>query len=44
MLTELLCLLHAPRHFEATYCDGEIYVAEVEASATADSANQSQGD
>jgi hypothetical protein len=38
MLTELLWMLRAPKHFEATYCDGEIYVAEVEQAAAADSA------
>ena len=39
MLTELLLVLSAPKHFEATYCDGEIYLAEVEQNAPADSLN-----
>lgn len=39
MLTELLLVLNAPKHFEATYCDGEIYLAEVEQSSTGDHLN-----
>ena len=39
MLTELLWMLSAPRHFEATYCDGEIYLAEVVQNAAGDSPN-----
>jgi hypothetical protein len=40
MLTDLLWMLRTPRHFEATYCDGEIYVAEVERNAAGDSPNE----
>jgi hypothetical protein len=39
MLTELLLVLNAPKQFEATYCDGEIYLAEVEQDAAGDRLN-----
>ena len=38
MPTGLLQMLHTPQRFKATYCNGEIYVAEVEQAAPADSA------
>ena len=40
MPTGLLLILDAPQRFKATYCNGEIYVAEVEQDGTADSANE----
>jgi hypothetical protein len=32
----LLLMLHAPQRFQATYCNGEIYVAEVEPHAASE--------
>jgi hypothetical protein len=38
MPTGLLLMLRAPQHFKATYCNGEIYVAEVEPNAASETA------
>ena len=38
MPTGLVLMLHAPQHFKATYCNGEIYVAEVELNAAGETA------
>jgi hypothetical protein len=38
MPTGLMLMLHAPQHFKATYCNGEIYVAEVELNAAGETA------
>jgi hypothetical protein len=36
MPTGLLLMLDAPQRFQATYCNGEIYVAEVEPHAASE--------
>ncbi len=36
MPTGLLLMLNAPQRFKATYCNGEIYVAEVEPNAVSE--------
>ena len=38
MPTGLLQMLHAPQRFKATYCNGEIYVAEVEPNVAGETA------
>ena len=38
MPTGLLLMLHAPQRFKAAYCNGEIYVAEVEPHAAREAA------
>ena len=38
MPTGLLLMLDAPQRFRATYCNGEIYVAEVEPNAAGETA------
>lgn len=38
MPTGLLLMLRAPQRFKATYCNGEIYVAEVEPDAATETA------
>lgn len=38
MPTGLLLMLDAPQRFKATYCNGEIYVAEVEPNAASETA------
>jgi hypothetical protein len=38
MPTGLLLMLDAPQRFQATYCNGEIYVAEVDPNSAGDAA------
>ena len=38
MPTGLLLMLDAPQRFKATYCNGEIYVAEVDPNPAGDAA------
>jgi hypothetical protein len=38
MPTGLLLMLDAPQRFKAAYCNGEIYVVEVEPQAASDAA------